>query len=107
MDKLIIHDDTYPRDIKIGAGAILEPIDMWFPDSYYKKKSKKSKDMTAEDKAKMIYNEYYMLFFEYEFEEILISILSKKASLLAIDLIIKHDGSSKYLINVKDCLNKY
>ena len=63
--------------------------------------------MTAEDKAKMIYNEYYMLFFEYEFEEITISVMAKKASLIAVDLIIKHDGSSNYLMNVKDCLSKY
>lgn len=63
--------------------------------------------MTPEDKAKIIYDGYYMLFIEYGIEEISISLLAKKCSLQAVDLLIKHDGSSKYLKNVKECLNKY
>lgn len=63
--------------------------------------------MTPEDKAKMIYDGYYMLFIEYGIEEISISLLAKKCSLKAVDLLIKHDGSSKYLKNVEECLNKY
>ena len=63
--------------------------------------------MTPEDKAKIIYDGYYMLFIEYGIEEISISLLAKKCSIQAVDLLIKHDGSSKYLKNIKECLNKY
>ncbi len=63
--------------------------------------------MTPEDKAKIIYDGYYMLFFHHKIDDVLISLLAKKCSIQAVDLLIKHDGSSKYLKNVKECLNKY
>lgn len=63
--------------------------------------------MKAEDKAKEIYNKYYVLIFDIDSdlsEEILISILAKECALIAVYELIKQEisllGLSEYYIPI-------